>query len=266
VQILQRVAVALVLVPLLSVPAPSQQTAAAYHDQQAIGIITQALNAAGGTDVLSGVGDCTSSGTIIYYWTDGPVQGTASVKTRGLHQLRIDATFTNSSRTVVVNNGSGSVTEADGSVTLLPNDAAVALGSMTLPHLALLAAAQDNSVSITYVGLVDHLGQRVHDIRVQKYFAPDADPTGALGKRTVRDFFIDQNSLLIVGVLNLGSLAPDGTSAGPAFEFSNYQTINGVAVPFSISESARGQTLFTIQLDQITLNSNLADTDFALPN
>ncbi len=237
-------------------------TPSTIRDQRALAIITQSLNAAGGATALSAIQDCSGSGTITYYWSDSPVQGTVNVKSRGLGQLRIDATLADGARSVIANNGSGSVAEIDGSVALLPHQSAAALGSMALPYLPLLAAFQDTSITITYVGLVDHLGKQVYDVRVQKPYAFATNPTGTMGVLNARDFLIDSNSFLVTSVLNSVNITRDGVDAH-AFEFSNYQTVNGVAVPFSISETARGQALFTIQLNQVTFNSNLADSDFA---
>jgi hypothetical protein len=44
--------------------------------------------------------------------------------------------------------------------------------------------------------------------------------------------------------------------------FSDYRAINGILVPFSITERVAGQTTWTIQLSQIAFNTGLGDTDF----
>ena len=86
--------------------------------------------------------------------------------------------------------------------------------------------------------------------------------TGTMGVLNARDFLIDSDRFSGYERSQLGpNYARDGVN-GHQFEFSNYQTVNGVAVPFSISETARGQALFTIQLNQVTFNSDLADSDF----
>ncbi len=74
----------------------SAQTA--QRDRQAISIINQTLAAGGGAALLSTIQDFTGTGSITYYW-DPQVNGSMTVKGRGLGQFRIDATLPNGRRT-----------------------------------------------------------------------------------------------------------------------------------------------------------------------
>jgi hypothetical protein len=46
--------------------------------------------------------------------------------------------------------------------------------------------------------------------------------------------------------------------------YSNYQTVGGVLMPFSITEDLTGQATWTIQLSQIKFNVGLQESAFAL--
>ena len=231
------------------------------RDTQALEILNQTISAAGGAASLSAVQDFSASGTITYYW-DSPVSGNATVQGRGPGQFRIDATLQDGIRTVIANNGTGSVTGTDGSVTVIPYAAAINLGSMTFPYSSLVAAVQTSSFKITYVGLVDHQGSQLHDVRVQKTYPSNDDPTGSQSALSVRDYLIDPNSFLIVSVLNIVDQGTDGNSISREVVFANYQTVNGLAVPFQITEKIHDQTMVLLQLTQINFNTGLTDASF----
>jgi len=264
-----RTQIALILSSCLSLPGWGQlnsinstdNSQQAQRDLQALTILNQTITAAGGAANLGAIHDFSASGTITYYW-DPQVTGNATVQGRGQEQFRIDATLQDGVRTVIANNGMGSVTETDGRVTLVPYQAAINLGSMTFPFTTLVAAIQDTSVMITYVGLVDHGGSQFHDIRVQKTYTSNADPTGAQSALSARDFFIDPNTFLVASVLNIAGQDANGNSVSREVVFANYQTVGGVAVPFQITEKIHDQSIVALQLTQINFNTGLTDASF----
>lgn len=242
---------------------PQQSPTNAQRDQQALAILNQCLNAAGGVQAISGIRDFSATGDITYYW-DPEVTANVAIKGRGLAQIRIDATLPEGVRTVIANNGSGSITEPDGTLKVLPHEGAVRMGSETFPYALLLRAIQDTSVSATYVGLVNHLGNQVHDVRIQRNYPSSVDPTGAESKLSSRDFYIDPNSFLVLSVSNLVASTVDGVGIHHEIAFANYQAISGITTPLSITESIHGQSLFTMKLTQVAFNTNLTDDNFKL--
>jgi hypothetical protein len=252
-----------VLTTLLAAPAvPQSATTPIQRDQQALAILNQTINAAGGSASLGAIQDFSGIGTITYYW-DPQVSGSANVRGRGQGQFRIDATLQDGIRTLIVNNGTGSITGTDGSLTLIPHEAATNLGSMTFPYSALLAVLRDTSINITYVGLVDHQGSQLHDIRIQKIYPSRVDPTGSQSALTARDYFIDPHTLLVASVLNIVGQGADGNSISREVVFANYQTVSGLTIPFQIAEKIHDQLMVTLQLAQINFNAGLTESDFA---
>jgi hypothetical protein len=45
-------------------------------------------------------------------------------------------------------------------------------------------------------------------------------------------------------------------------QFSNYQAVNGVLVPFTLIDLIAGQKTAEMKLDQVTFNTGLTDADF----
>jgi len=258
----------LLVLPLAGQPSAIQQTTPIQSDNsqpardtQALAILNQTISAAGGVASLSAIQDFSGSGTITYYW-DSAVSGSATVQGRGPGQFRIDATLQDGLRTVIVSNGTGSITETDGSVRSLPFQVAVNLGSMTFPYTTLIAALRDTSVQITYGGLVDRGGSQFHDIKVQKIYSPSVDPTGSQSALSARDFFVDPNTFLVASVLNIAGQDADGNNISREVVFANYQTVGGVAVPFQITERIHDQSMVNVQLTQMTFNTGLTDSNF----
>jgi hypothetical protein len=232
------------------------------RDQQALAILSQALTAAGGQTAVTAIRDFTATGKITYFWGEG-VQGSATVKGRGLHQFRVDATLADGVHSWIVNGSTTFQKHADGSTSPLPSQNTVKPATVTFPLAQLLNVVQDVSFSITYGGLVTRKGQQLHDILVQKIPPPRSDPAGALSKISKAHIFIDPNAFTIQAVED-AAYRKDGGPGEYSHEikFSNYQAASGVLVPFLITESVADQQIMTVQLSQITFNTGLTDTDF----
>jgi hypothetical protein len=74
--------------------------------------------------------------------------------------------------------------------------------------------------------------------------------------RTI-DFFIDASTFQVV-------MSQDVLPKGIPHQirYSDFRTVNGLLVPFSISEEIAGQQDCLIQLSQVALNTGLADALF----
>jgi hypothetical protein len=258
--ILQILAFAAPLVARQAAPILSQPV---QRDPQALVILKQVLKASGGDGALGAIHDLIGSGTITYFWAGEEVQGSVTVKGRGTGQFRVDALLPEGVRTWIANNGSGSLREANGRMSPIAPHYAVNLGSFTFPALHLLAALQDNSKSISYLGLITYHERQTYVIRVQQVVGPDIDPSGTLSRLTTKDFYIDENTLQIVSTRDqVHSKDSPGYGHPHDILFSDYRSVNGLLVPFSVTDTIEGNRTFAIQLEQINFNANLTDTDF----
>jgi len=268
---LTRAYVALVLSAFLMVHISAQQTStSATHptqrDAQALTILSQVVNTAGGLQVLSAIQDFTASGSIIYNWAENPVQGNVTLKSRGLGQFRLDSALPDGTRTWLVNSGTATQKKADGTISPLPFPATFKPSVSFFPLVLLVAALQDKSWNISYVGIVTTEGTEFLDIRLQKVFAGESDPSGFKSRATQTDFLIDPATHLITAVQDQAYRNDGDPGESPhEMKFANYQRVNGIAVPFSITELISGQQTVAVQLTQVAFNSGLADSDFVLP-
>lgn len=251
----------LFIAPIRAQQSPPSSTPT--RDPQALSILTQCLQAAGGSQAVSTIQDFTGSGTITYYSAGEQVQGTVTVKGRGLTQSRVDASLSDGVHSWIVSKGATFEKNPDGSTSPLPSQNAVKPASATFPLPYLLSVLQDTSVSVSYGGLVTHDGVQVYDIVVQKMLSKSVDPLDTVGNTTKTHFFIDPNALVIQSVQDMAYRKDGGPGASShEIRFSGYQAVSGVLVPFSITEFVADQKTATIQLSQVGFNSGLTDSDF----
>src|SRR5439155_9582287 len=116
-----------ILAALFLVPSGAQQSSPpsagsqpVQRDPQALTILNQALQMAGGADAVRAIETFTGSGTITYFEPSNEVKGSVTVRGKGLDQFRLDATLPTGARSWAVSNGSGSARETDGVVTSIP--------------------------------------------------------------------------------------------------------------------------------------------------
>lgn len=230
------------------------------RDQQALAILAHSIAAAGGLEQLTSIQDFTETGTVTYYWTGQPT-GNITVKSRGLQQFRIDADLPEGRRSTVVNGYGGAVKEVNGWTRHIRPQSAADAGSMTFPYLPLIGAMQDTSTSIIYRGLVTQDGASVQDVQIQRSYSKQQDPLGNRGKLEARDIFIDPNTYLVVAVSD--QIVYGSVAVPHEVLYSNYKLESGVSVPLTITETMNATTTLTMQLTQVTFNSQVNDADFS---
>lgn len=260
------VALSLLLAPAAfaqTAPTPAPTTPEPVRDPQAVAILSQSLNSAGGLPTVAALQDYTGSGTITYFWAGQQVQAPATVRGMGVGNFRLDANLPEGVRTWAASGPMGVLITPDGTRQPSAFYNLLAAGSLTLPYVRVASALTDSTTSITYVGLVSSSGQQLHQI----HFAPALDPSIAsalpITDLGAFDLFIDPASLLITKLGDTVRSESDFRTALPhEISFSNYQTTSGIRLPLTISERVNGQTTWTIKLNAITFNGGLTSTDF----
>jgi len=231
------------------------------RDQQALTIIAQIITAGGGQDALLSIQDITASGTVTYYGAD-QTTGNATIKSRGSNQFRLDADLPAGRRTTVVTGNSGELIDADGSFLPISRQNALDLGSIAFPYKPLISALQDSSISIFYIGLVDHNGASAYDIRIQNTYTSNQDPHGTRGAREARDFYIDSNSFVVLSISDELHFGAEDNGIAHEIDYSNYQVENGVLMPLGVADNVNGAIDCSITIQGVIFNSGLTDADF----
>ncbi len=170
---------------LASGVAASAQTAP-QRDALGLSILSNSVNASGGPQALDAIQDYSAPGNVTFHWGNRQVQGTVTVKGRGLTQFRMDSQTTDGSQSWVVNGFSGELVTTDGTSHRLAPYNLIDAGSLTLPTLRIAAALAEPSVGVTYLGEQSVDGRQVYEVKLTPAAEPGRAPvTGAGGAGTL---------------------------------------------------------------------------------
>jgi hypothetical protein len=228
-----------------------------------LAILSQTIARGGGQALITSIRDLTESGTATFNF-DGELRASMTVKSKGLRQIRIDADLPEGRRSTVVNGSGGLLKEANGQFRAINEQSADDLRDITFPYLPIMAALQDFSTNITFMGLVMHSGAPAYELRIEKAHAP-----GHASRRQrashPRDFYVDPKTFLVMAISDQIRNQDDPRDGGVPHEvlYSNYQAQNGIAMPMTIREQVRGAAGISMELSQVTFNSGLTDSDFS---
>jgi uncharacterized membrane protein len=227
-------------------------------DPQALTILTQVLANAGGVALLGGVQDFIGTGKITY---SQPSTMTVPVIVRGTtsEQFRIDATLPAGVRSQAIANGVLTARTESGAVVPFQIQVPTCPGRVILPYLLVVSALSSPDFTVSYKGTVNLDEHSANQIEVQEVIPGLAGVGKDFREYHTVEFFVDSSTFQI---LMMQDTVPQHLVRQTVF--SNYQALNGVLVPLSISEQSGGLPTWTIQLNQITFNSGLQDSDFQL--
>ena len=158
----------LLLSLLLSVvPVRAQQTQQsttvppAPKDPQAVSILNQSLNAAGGVTAIQAIADYTATGNITYHWNP-EVQGNVTVRGLGLDEFRLDANLPTGTRSWAIQYGTTTTRAENGAIwqyppthpipssDVFPYQPPMFLGGLALPYLQLATLLKSTQFSLSY--------------------------------------------------------------------------------------------------------------------
>jgi len=235
----------------------------AQRDASALQFLMQAVQAAGGQTALAAIQDFTATGTVNQNWGVNPQQGQVTIKALGVWQFRIDSALPRGTWSFVVSDGAGEFVNPNGTKEPLPYHNVINSPYLTCPILKIITALSDQTMTVIDAGLVPFNGSQAHQVRIQQSLS--SDPTGHLSKLSTQDYFFDPTTLSILQTKDF--VHPDNDSRNRSFvhtvDFTNYTTVNGLNVPFSITETVDGQWHWRIQLTSIAFNSGLTTSDFS---
>lgn len=259
---LKRLAIAFgILITVL--PTGAQQTSTpATKDPQAIGVLTQSLNAVGGLSVVAAIQDFTETGSITYNWAGEQVQAAVTVRGMGTSNFRLDATLPNGMRTWAVSGYSGVLITPNGSSVSLAAYNLMTAGSLTIPYLRITALLNDTTTSISYLGPVTFNGVQaiqVHFVPNNPYFA-GVSSLAALG---TFDLYFDPQSSLVLGLTETCHSENNFISTAiHEIDFTNYQASGNLVAPYTVTEKIGGQATWSVSIASISLNTGLTASTF----
>lgn len=149
-----------------SQPATSQLSAA--KDPQAVSIVTQAVNVAGGATAIMAIDDFTATGNATYAsGADSGVPYAVTIRGRGFSQLRIDTNFPSGTRSESTN-GQIRLRSEDVSTIQFNSQAPLYPVRLALPAVQLRTALISPGFSLLFGGMVQLDGNSAYEVQVQR--------------------------------------------------------------------------------------------------
>lgn len=252
--------VSLLFVLLCSVGATPQSTA--VSDPVAISLARQAIATLTGGAAIS---DVTMNAQISAVLSPNTESGTGVFRIKGTGETRIDLTLDNGdTRSEVRGIANGSLSGS----WKKNNDTPVAYAahncwsdaSWFFPGLSSLTQTQNPNFIFKYVGKEQHGGVSTQHIRVYQISS-----VSLLQHLSTIDFYLDPASTFPLAVAFQVHPDKDASRDIPAeVRFANYQSMNGILVPFRIQQMLNGGVVLDVKVTSAVLNSGLPDSIFSL--
>jgi len=227
---------------------------------QALSYAAQSIGAMLGSVSIS---DVTLTGTVTWNGSDA---GTASLRALGTGESRVDLALASGTRTEIrdVSTGlpRGQWVSQSGVAGPIAYHNCATDAVWFFPALGSLAAGPNTVLS--YVGQESRNGATVQHL--QSYIFQSRRTSGVSWQQlSTTDFYLDATTLLPVAITY--NAHPDNdatTNLAVEVDFSNYQTINGVAVPMRIQRYLQGSLLVDVTVSTASFNTGLTLSTFAI--
>jgi hypothetical protein len=249
-----------------------QASTTATQNPQAVALATNSIAVLSGSAQIT---DVTLTGTATRIAGSDVGTGTVTLKALGTLDSRMDLSLSSGTRSEIRNasNGApqGSWLAPNGSVSNMAMHNCFTDAAWFFPAFTVLSQASSPYVTAIYVGAETKNNVAVQHLRFASVSA--AQPAGSSGlpgaaaslaTLSSTDVYLDSTSLLPVALAF--NTHPDNdtlTNIPVEIDFSNYQVVNGVQIPFHIQKFLNGSLFLDLTIQAATLNSGLTDSVFA---
>lgn len=205
-------------------------------------------------------------------WQDLEGQGTMTFPAGDTHQAslyllrsaytRLDVVMDSGTRSLRVQNYSGKHLDENGNQGSLP--LATASTGVVAFSRVWSDAVSSPRVSLFDQGLYTGTGQNLHRITME-YQCGGSSQSGAAALTTdiATDLYFDPNTHLLLFSVDNVQFMNSAVNFSRVTSYSAYQQFNGTLVPTLLSQTMNGQSVWTLQLNQITINTNPPTSTFS---
>jgi hypothetical protein len=196
------------------------------------------------------------TGTLTY--PNGDVHS-ALLYLRGAKYSRLDITMDSGTRSLRVSGFAGRFQDEKGNPGVLP-PATSSAGIVAFPRIWTDAAS--SRISLYDQKIYAGTGQSLHRITIE--YPIDAEGRGSFSKKTAAtDLYFDPNTHLLLFSVDSISVSTMRRQLTLVTSYGNYQSFEGVSVPTTIKQALNGQEQWTLQLSQVTINTNSPTSTFS---
>jgi len=243
---------------------PSQIGIGVTRDPVALGLVNQALVLLNGGTALT---DVTVQATVNYYGDGSEETGTATLYAIGDSESLLVMNLSAGEQQEVRNGQAGAWVHADGSIFSEATHNCWVDATWFFPGLVFTNLAVNTQNALVNLGSGTWNGSSANDI--QTYQAPtsqNATVTQVIQSLSTETVWLDPKSGLPLAIdFNLHSDTNATISVPAEIQFSNYQTVNGMTIPYSVQKYVSGQLLLDVTVTSVTVNSGLSQGLFVIP-
>jgi len=274
---------------LVSVPALAQTTSTSSpptSDPQAVALLQKSLAALTGNALIS---DATLTGTVQRVAGSNNETGTVLLRTTALGDSRIDMTFPGGNRNEIRNHAGSPLATSSASTisgtqspqpvgaTLDPNGTVhpMALNNLRsdptwfFPPFTLERVSHVPSYVLSYIGEETHEGEAVLHVFAYETFPqttiPNSQFVTIMKHLSGIDLYFDPTTFLPIALaFDIHSSDNLFVDIAEEIRFSQYQTVNGVRIPFHVQRYINNGLGLDLQFSGLTMNSGVPATTFAI--
>jgi hypothetical protein len=213
------------------------------------------------------VGDVTLNANVTSILGSDYESGTGTFQAKGTGESRVDLNLSSSgTRSDVRNQASGSpggswAKNGSPSTSYADHNCLVD-AAWFFPALSSLSQTANPSFVLKYIGQEPHGGVSTQHIQVFQWSASDP----AMPRLSAMDFYLSvANSLPVALDFKVHSDSDMNVDIPVEIGFANYQSVNGIEVPFHVQRMLNGEVVLDITVTNAAFNTGLADSLFVLP-
>jgi len=240
-----------------------QTAAQPQRDPQAVAIVQQVVKAMGAA-AQSPPTSIVASGTYTRYLAGSTVSYPLRVEVLGSDQFRWEIDTPDLGTIVTVVSGTAAWSQSTQGTEPIAVAEIPGKTCESFPFLALAAWANSPTVGLAMVGPETLAGRSVDHITVTPTLAGNTDPNRENRYETTqrRELFLDRQTLLPYRMRYYSHPLDWRVPLAMEVEYGNFQTVNGLSFPASITTFRGALMLSQIQLNSLTLNVPVSAVDF----
>jgi len=243
-------------VPSLSQSKDSQQNVV-LRDSEAESILRYSLRAMGGRVPA----DSTATGAVRLTEGGTVEEGTIRILTKGVNQsaeeLHLPSDFRSLSFSAV-----GGWEKRHSKASRLSLQRAIRSDTMDFPMSIVAAVLGNTEIKVEYLGEETVEGVLSHHIRYQRMFLLQPELKHLEESSRVELWVEAKSSLPRLITFNQRDSDGESPQIPMAISYSDYRDVGGILYPFSITKQLNGMPWATVNIDSVTLNSGLSDSEF----
>jgi hypothetical protein len=265
----------ILLAVCICISAPFSNAQPVSKNPQAVGIAQRSVAAMGGANAgLSALGsgpagsDSIATGTLTLYGNN--VKDNTNVipivlKTKGTDRVRLELQRPSGTTVRILNHGEAVMQRPDGSTRRLLMNNTYGERVSHIPAFSLLAENAAQTVEVAQMSDRVVGAQRRNVIALSVVPTTDPDQAKHFRAQTRTTFEIDSASGLVTRIGHpLAAENDPNVVQQTEIEYSDYRTVDGVAVPFRQKNYADGKLESELVLDSVSLKVQLNDSEFDL--